>query len=423
MKSVRTGMCTATVASSTTEPAPAAGGRVEAVDALRGFALGGILLMNIEFYTRPLQGMALGFDPQWQGLDRFAGWFVAAFVQGKFWTLFSLLFGMGFAVLLERAEAARVSFDAIYARRLLVLLAIGVAHSTLAWAGDILVPYAITGFALWVLHRLIPREQLWRVGLLLYALPMLLVWLSVFALGALPAGGQEIADQSAQAAQALRDDYQAAARVYAEGTYREVVGQRIDDSLMQYGWFGSILPAILGMFLIGAWLHSSGVLRDPASHRAFFRNAFVVSFPAGLVLATWSARRLASADMTVLDAPLALWLTASMLGNLALCAAWGSAFLLLAMRPGSRVAAWLAPAGRMALTNYLMQSIAFTTLFYGYGAGLWGTVPRAMQVLLALAFFALQVLWSRVWMARFHLGPLEWLWRALTYLQLPAMRR
>lgn len=410
----------ATAAISTTDPVPAAGGRVPELDALRGFALLGILLMNIEFFTRPLQGIALGFDPQWQSVDRMAGLFVAAFVQGKFWTLFSLLFGMGFAVLFERAEATRQSFDAMFARRLTGLLAIGLLHSMLVWAGDILVPYAVAGFAMWLVFRAIPTAMLWRVGLIAYLLPLALMWVSVLALQVAPV---EVASDLSEASNELREAYASAAQVYAHGTYAEVVSQRVADSMLQYSWFVSILPAIFGVFLIGAWLQRSGVLREPAAHRGFFRSVFLATFPAGIVLATWAAYRLAETDMTVLDAQLAIRVTASMLGNLLLCAAWGSAFLLLAMRPGSRLVAVFEPAGRMALTNYLMQSVVFTTLFYGYGFGLWGEVSRAAQVAAAMAFFALQLAWSRAWMARFRLGPVEWLWRAWTWLQLPAMRR
>jgi uncharacterized protein len=410
----------ARAAISTTDGVPAAGGRVPELDALRGFALAGILLMNIEFFTRPLQGMALGMDPQWQGVDRLAALGVATLVQGKFWTLFSLLFGVGFAVMLERADAARASFDALFLRRLTGLLVIGLLHATLVWSGDILVPYALAGFVLWLVHRAIPAAQLWRVGVAVYALPLLLMWLSVLAVQALPAVGE--VEQHA-AARVLREEYATAAQVYAHGGFAEATAQRVRDSLMQYSWLGSILPAILGVFLIGAGLQRSGVLRDPVTSRPFFTGMFALAFPAGLVLASWSARRLAAIDVTVLDAQMGLYVTASTLANLMLCASYGSAFLLAATRPGSRLTPLLAPAGRMALSNYLLQSLFFTTLFYGYGLGQWGAMPRAWQVLAALAFFALQVAGSHAWMARYRHGPVEWLWRAWTYLRLPAMRR
>ena len=403
---------------STTEPVPAGGGRVEALDALRGFALLGILLMNSEFFARPLQGIALGFDPQWQGLDRFAGLFVATFVQGKFWTLFSLLFGMGFAVMAERAGER---FDAVFRRRLAALLAIGIAHAFLLWAGDILVPYAVAGFLLWVAARFLPAEHFGRAGVLVYCLPLVLIWTSVLAVQVLPA--ETSAEQVAEATREYRDDYAAAARVYADGSYGEVTAQRIADSLMQYSWFSSILPSILGVFLIGVWLWRSGLLRDPAAHRGTWRCVTVIALPIGLPLAIAGEWLLLTNDPTALTPALALGVTLANLANLVLCAAYASAFLWLATRSGSRLAGWFAPAGRMSLTNYLMQSLAFTTLFYGYGLGLWGEVGRAGQVGAAIVFFGLQLSWSRAWFARFRIGPVEWLWRAVTWLRWPPLRR
>jgi len=405
----------ARAAISTADPAaPGASGRVPAVDALRGFALGGILLMNIEFFTRPLQGVALGIDPQWTGIDRLATLAVAALVQGKFWTLFSLLFGMGFAVMHERARAAGAHFDAIYARRLAFLGGLGAAHATFVWAGDILVPYFLGALVLWLLFRVVPAAQLWRVGLAIYLLPLVLMWTSVLTVALLPSA--TLAGMEAEG-QALRAAHDAAARVYAEGSFAEVTRQRLADSLQQYAWLVSILPSIVGVFLMGAWLHHRGVLRDPAAHRDWLAKGLAFCAPAAFVLAITGTRWMADLDVTVLGPRLAMAVTFSSLGNLFLCAVYGSGFLLLATRPDSRLPAWLAPAGCLALSNYLLQSLVFTTLFYGYGFGWWGEVPRAMQLLLAAGFFLLQVLLSRAWLARFDHGPVEWLWRKATYLR------
>jgi uncharacterized protein len=406
------------VATSTTEPAPAAGARVEALDAVRGFALLGILLMNSEFFARPLQGVALGVDPQWQGLDRLAGLLVATFVQGKFWTLFSLLFGVGFAVLGERAGER---FDSMFRRRLAVLLAIGLAHAFLVWAGDILVPYAVAGFGLWIVARCVPATAFGRAGVLLYCMPLLPMWTSVLALQLLPSAPR--GELAAQSAQAYRDSYEAAAHVYADGSFVQVTAQRIVDSLLQYSWFSSILPGILGLFLIGAWLWRTGCLREPAAHRAAWRRTLAIALPLGAPLAVVGEWLQLESDPLVLTPVLALGATLSSFGNLALCAAYGSGLLLLVTRPASRLAPWLAPAGRLSLSNYLAQSLVFTALFYGYGFGLWGEIGRAAQIGLACAFFTLQLLVSRAWLAHFRIGPVEWLWRAAAWLRWPALRR
>lgn len=404
-----------------------AGERLLVLDALRGFALLGIALMNVEFFTRPMQGAMLGMDPALQGFDYAAGWAVMAFVQGKFWTLFSLLFGMGFAVMLERADALRADpgFNGLYLRRLLVLLAIGTAHALLLWPGDILVPYALAGFFLLLLARSMECGMLWKLGLGLYFVPVGLMWLMVLAVSAAqlnPEAGAGMAKEMARAAEELHEAYAAAETVYRDGTWLEVTRQRWKDTLMQYGWMPMFLPAVLGMFLLGAWLLRSGKMRDVAAHRAFFRRLLLAGGPVGALLAVAAMPHLAGADMTVATPSLGWGVMLMTTASLLLCLAYASAVVLAVSGPFPGLGRWLAPVGRMALTHYLLQSTIFSTLFYGYGFGLWGRVPRAWQVVLVFAVFALQVLLSRAWMARFRYGPMEWLWRALTYGRAPALR-
>jgi len=401
--------------------------RIAILDVLRGFALLGIALMNIEFFTRPLQGVMLGLDPALSGIDYVVGWSIAAFVQGKFWTLFSLLFGMGFAVMLERADGLRADpgFAGLYARRLLVLLVIGFAHATLIWAGDILVPYAIGGFLLLLLFRNTPVSQLWKWGLALYFVPVVLLWLIVGTLATAqldPTAAAGVAKDLAEGSRELREAYVRAEIVYRDGGYLEVVRQRFQDSLMQYGWMPMLLPAVVGMFLLGVWFIRAGVMRAPHQHVSLFRRLLWLGGVSGTVLVVLAMQHMDGADMTVPTLTLAVGTTWMNLGSLLLCLAYTSALVLLTLGPLPVLRDWLGPVGRMALTNYLLQSIAFSTLFYGYGFGLWGQVPRAQQVLLVLAFFVVQVLLSRCWLARFRYGPVEWVWRALTYGKAPAMR-
>ena len=401
--------------------------RIAVLDVLRGFALLGIALMNIEFFTRPLQGMMLGLDPALSGVDYVVGWSIAAFVQGKFWTLFSLLFGMGFAVMLERADGLRADpdFARIYARRLLVLLLIGFAHATLIWAGDILVPYAIGGFLLLLLFRNTPVSQLWKWGLALYFVPVLLLWLIVGALAAAnldPSAATDVANELAESSRDMREWYAAAEIAYRDGGYIDVVRQRFQDALMQYGWMPMIVPSVFGMFLLGAWFIRAGVMRAPQAHAALFHRLLWLGGVFGTVLVVIAMQNMEGTDMAVPTVALAVGTTWMSLGSLLLCLAYTSALVLLTVGPLPVLRDWLGPIGRMALTNYLLQSMAFSTLFYGYGFGLWGQVPRAQQVLLVLAFFVVQMLLSRWWMARFRYGPVEWVWRALTYGKAPTMR-
>lgn len=401
--------------------------RIPVLDVLRGFALLGIALMNIEFFTRPLQGIMLGMDPGLSGIDYAADWAIAAFVQGKFWTLFSLLFGMGFALMLERADGLRADpgFVRVYARRLVVLLLIGFAHATLLWAGDILLPYAVGGFVLLLLFRNTPVSSLWKWGLALYVVPVVLLWLSVGALAAAqldPTTAAGVTKELAEGSRELREGHAAAEIVYRDGGYLQVVRQRLQDSLMQYGWMPMLVPAIVGMFLLGAWFIRSGVMRAPQAHAALFRRLLLLGGPLGTVLVVLAMQYIEGADMTVPTPALAIGTTWMTLGSLLLCLAYTSALVLLTHGPLPALRDWLGPVGRMALSNYLLQSLVFSTLFYGYGFGLWGQVARAPQVLLVLVVFVGQVLLSRWWLTRFRYGPVEWVWRALTYGTVPAMR-
>jgi uncharacterized protein len=372
--------------------------------------------------------MMLGFDDGLAGLDRSVGWAIAAFVQGKFWALFSLLFGMGFALMLERADALRADpgFNRIYARRLALLLLIGLLHATLLWAGDILVPYALGGFALLLMFRNTPASQMRVLGLVFYFVPLALMWSAAgfYALAQLdPAAGAEMAREMGKAGVEFEAAYAQADAVYRSGSYLEVVQQRVRDTLMQYSMLPMMLPAIVGMFLLGASLLREGVMRDPVAHRRLFRALLWLGGPLGALLAVRAMRHMEHADMILPTIALAGATTAMMLGSLLLCLAYLSAIVLLLHGPMPGLGRWLAPVGRMALSNYLLQSLVFSTLFFGYGFGLWGEVSRSAQVVLVLVFFALQIVLSRWWLARFRYGPVEWLWRAGTYGTRPPMRR
>jgi uncharacterized protein len=406
----------------------AADARSAPLDAVRGVALLGIALMNVEFFARPLQGMLLGFDSSLDGLDYAVGWFIAAFVQGKFWTLFSLLFGMGYALMLGRADTlpADPDFHRVYARRLALLLLFGLLHTTLLWAGDILVSYALGGFVLLLLFRNTPTRQLPLVGLLLYWIPCALLWMgaAVFTLAQLhPESGAAMGQDAAAATEELQIAYAEAARVYREGGYFDAVGQRLRDTAMMLQWLPMMLPAIVGVFLIGMWFVRSGVMPAPTAHWPLLRRLFWIGGPIGAVMATLAMRHLEHADMLQPTLGLAAATTAMMAASLLLCLAYFAALMWMTSVAAPALGAWLAPAGRMALSNYLLQSLLFSTLFYGYGFGWSGEVGRAQQAGLVLVVFLLQLVASRWWLARFRHGPMEWLWRFGTYGRRPSLRR
>ena len=385
--------------------------RIATLDVLRGLALLGILLMNMEAFVGPLDLSTGGIDPHWQGVDRWADAFVYIFVQGKFFTLFSLLFGAGFAVMAQRAEVAGRDFTRFYLRRSLGLLGIGLVHALLLWSGDILVVYALLSFLL-LAFREAPRAWLPVMGVLAYLAAIGLMLL----LGALMllVPDEVTAAQATHAQAAIEAQRQA----YGHGTYGQAVLQRLRDFGASLGALLVVGPQVLGMFLIGSWFARSGAIAHPGAHQRLFTWLRRGALPLGLALmlvCTWYQPWLAPGRFDLRSAAV---YGGSALAGLLMCLgylAWGVRW--------SHALRWLAPAGRMALSNYLGQSLVCTLLFYGYGLGWFEQMGRAWQLLFAVALFAAQVALSRAWLRHFRFGPMEWLWRAITYWRWPPLRR
>ncbi|WP_407351076.1 DUF418 domain-containing protein [Luteimonas sp. R10] len=386
--------------------------RIGLLDALRAFALLGIFLVNIEWFTRPWQEFGNGVASGLAGIDHAAAWGVHVFVAGKFWILFSLLFGIGFAVMMARAEKAGRPFRALYLRRTAALLVIGIAHALLLWAGDILHTYALAALLLLALRDLRPRTQL-VLGLSIYYGLCLLALLGAAVAGLVPGAAEEGAARAFSADPGATAE---AARAYAEGGFARVSGQRAADfaRFLLNDFF--VVPMALGVFLVGSWLLRSGRIGDVAAQRPFFRRLAGFGLPLGLGLSLWAASIGVGLDAAGNDAR---WLLANALMSLgALPLALGYlALVALAWSTdaGARALGLLAPAGRMALSHYLLQSLVGSLVFYGYGLALWGRIGHAGLLLLAAVVFALQVATSRWWLARFRFGPVEWLWRWATY--------
>lgn len=366
--------------------------RLTHVDALRGFALLGILLVNLLAFSGPsfLYVPPLSW---WQGLDRWVEWAVLVAAEGGFYTIFSVLFGWGFGRWMrKRGAAARKRF----AQRLGWLLVIGLVHLFGIWVGDILTHYALIGFLLLPFATTSARATaLWGAGF--YALGI-----ALFA--TVPADGPT---QDAQALVAL----------YGDGGFGAILAARAERGTAVVASVIAYLPIVLGLFLMGASLAKSRTFERVVEERAV-RSTLGWATAAGLAIglplkAVYGVELLAGDDTQRL-------LFSTALGGPALGFAYLSAMTLwltsaTRSRWRGRIESALASAGRMALSVYLTQSIVMTLIFYGYGLGLYGVVGPASGVLLALALFTAQVAVARWWLARFRFGPAEWLWRSLTY--------
>lgn len=385
-------------------------GRIELIDALRAVALFGILQVNIQSFLWG-GGEPLGYFPTPPGpLETALYLAVGTFVSLKFLSLFALLFGFGFALQMRglRRRYGLEEGKARYRRRLGFLLAVGVLHGTLLYYGDILTAYALCGFVLVgyadarPARLLAATRRFWVAHLVLTAAFVLLADRS----------GQ-VAD--AAAAQRLPHELFDRFAVMVAGGFGEQLTWRVPDYLAQQS---SVLltsvPFIVGLFTLGALAARLGWLTRPRRHPRVWRAARALG-AVGLALSalgTWFDYRGALESP---GDPGMLGYTLMNLGfpALALYLAW---VVHRQDRAWMRTAvAWLAPAGRMPLTNYLMQSLLMGALLSGWGLG-WGRFAgRAELALLALLIVAVQIVASRWWIGHMGQGPVEALWRRVTY--------
>jgi uncharacterized protein len=511
--------------------------RLDALDVLRGFALIGICIANVEFFNRPVVESGQGIPAGLHGLDWLVAFLVAYLVSGKFWTIFSLLFGMGFALMLERARVTGRPFAPTYGRRVGVLLAIGLLHHTLLWSGDILISYAAGALALmlallaparvlvtaliacialpqmpglgllgWLLAPVVlaslvalylRTRQAWlfplvtigtgllmllaallaasgskgddttmltAVGAIFTGLGLLACWrgpaeqkplrigvqivLLTYCLIAVEAGmrhfapvagqtagvssspsniGANSAPEHADHSRVLRYREQVARSteeraVLTQGSYPDAVTMRfrqLDERMVDEVGFSVLL---VGVFLIGVWFVRSGVIARAAEHKPLYRRLAIIGIPLGVGLGLLGSLIATGRPPGVDDGGHDLAHALLSLGSLPAALGYiGAVMLMLHSRGALARIRLLAPFGRMALSNYLMQSLVFSLLFYAHAMGLWG-IGRTTQVGIALGLCALQIGLSHWWLARFQYGPVEWVWRALTYLTWPPMR-
>jgi uncharacterized protein len=390
--------------------------RIVEVDMLRGFALFTVLLEN-------MYGFGADSIAWSSATDKLAFGVMQVFVESKSWTLFSILFGFGFALQLERAHATGFSVLPTYLRRLAVLFALGAAHALL-FDGDILMLFAELGLGLLVVRRLPTRSLLLLAAALLLVFPLVRLASAHEPRG--PVGSAEI--------ERARDRLERKQRshVYAIGSFAEVVADNSDaipaNPLEDVATPESGL-AVFAMFLLGFSVGRSGLVRDIPGHAAAL--ARVRAWGLGIGLGAMAAKQVlaATAGYEVFRAQRAgpgVELAGDLVfavGTTALALGYAAALILAAQtRRGRAVLAPLAVVGRLSLTVYLTQTLMFTTLFYGYGFGQAFRLGPAAVTGWAVAFFAVQVLACQWWSRRFRFGPMEWLWRSLTYLRWQPLR-
>ena len=394
--------------------------RIVTLDIVRGVAVMGILAMNIVAFAMPFQAY---MNPAALGAESaadYASWaFNFVLIDGKMRGLFSFLFGASMLLVIERSQASGEMGASIHFRRMFWLLIFGLAHFYLIWFGDILAGYAQAGMIAYLFHRLSPKALV-RSGIALLLVQTLIFAGLAFATfylqsaAALPDAPADIVrewESSERMLGPLSGEELAAERNLFLGDWSGIVEHRLRHNpwkpftgLLFFGW------ETLAYFLFGMALLKTGFFRGtwaPARYRRIVLIGYGIGIPVYAALAYLLARDGFSAPMllacsmaaTVPFRPLMVIATA--------------ALIILLTRRGGALTTRIAATGRTAFTNYLGTSILMTTLFYGYGFGLFMSMSRIELWIVVVAMWVLMLLWSKPWLERFRYGPLEWLWRSL----------
>ncbi|MEV6597901.1 DUF418 domain-containing protein [Actinoplanes sp. NPDC051346] len=385
--------------------------RIPVVDALRGFALFGILMVNITYFASAYHGTGLE-DPGFSGpLDRGVRYLVAVLFETKFYLLFSFLFGYSFTLQLASAARSGSRFVPRFLRRLAVLFAIGAFHAVVLFPGDILTTYACLGLLLLAARRVRPARAL-RTAIALLTVTAGAYMIVAAVQSAAGGGGLDPVAVGAQAQRATEGLRGGPGSVIA--TY---LGE-LPDVVALLVFFQA--PAALAAFLLGLAAGKRTLLADLTHSGPALRRIIRIGVPVGLIGGIvyahaslehpGTAYQLFALGVDMLTAPF-------------LAAAYAAIVLRWASSAqGRRTAEALSPAGRMTLTAYLTQSLVCALIFTGYGAAMVGRLSPLAVLALALVLFAVQLAACRWWMSRHPYGPLEWLLRAATNAEWPRWR-
>ncbi len=385
--------------------------RIEFIDILRGFAVLGILVVNMYGFAGARDG---SYNLGWPSdLDRLLIVLSEFLIRAKFYTLFSFMFGWGMGLQMIRAQDKGVNFVPLYLKRLFILLAIGLIHAILIWSGDILTNYALMGFVLLLFRNQSPKRLL-IVALLVLAIPFLInmPWDIV----------ETFRSRYAEFLELFRVE-NIGTQGYVDGNFIEITKIRLNSTIFSVGnmiyFAGNIFP----VFLLGLYVAKRRIFESVEDHLPLIKRVLVGGLIIGVIFnGLFIIFQLLAANNSwpswlPLDYQRVLIVGSRTIGAPALAMFYTTGFILLSRREfwRERLSSTLGAVGRMALTNYLMHSIILTVIFYGYGLGLYGRSTPTVGLILTAILFYVQIRYSRWWFTQYQYGPFEWLWRSLTY--------
>lgn len=404
--------------------------RIALIDVLRGLSLFGIIAANMRGFEGP-RAAYFHTSTLWQTRSDF--WvqaFVDTFIQGKFITLFAFLFGVGFVLQFTRAESRHGNFAPTYRRRLFALILIGALHQLLFWWGDVLVTYGLGGFLLMLFRKRRSKTVLiWTLAFML--VPCVGSTGYVVFRHFRPQSPQrqaqtKIRAQRNELEQAI--DLRKTIEIHQSGGYARIFVRRLDDVKDEAASQGGVVLYTLPLFLLGLLAFRQGFFQDPEGKRHLLKWGLVIGLAAGIPMnigATWlqylfDNQAPGSPPSAVLTG--LVWLR--IFGRPVLSMGYACAIGLLFLNGGWRRRMMpFGAIGRTALTNYLLQTVVCTTIFNSYGGGLFGRMHLAALFVLSVVIYALEAPLSQWWLGRYRFGPVEWVWRTMTYGQAPEMKR
>lgn len=382
--------------------------RIESLDIIRGFALFGIFLVNMPAFQWPeIVGDSYMLSAELNEVDQWIRLFFDVFIQAKFYTIFSFLFGVGFYIFMKRAETKGFNYYVLFSKRVTVLAMFGFLHLTLLWYGDILLTYAVAGFFLMFFYKRKAKTMVvWIVTLFLLVSGVLSLhliipqeWMEEVML--------EVQDEG-------REKVEEAIDVYQNASFGEWISYRWDNEVIPVlENMPFSVPAVLLMFLIGLYASKRGIFHDFPAHRTFVQRAMIVSLLASLPFTIgivslhfgWWAYGI----MTHYAIRSLLYISGIFLSLFYICVL----LFLLEKETWRRLLKPFSYAGRLALTNYIMQTLVGVGIYKGLG--LFGEVNLLIGTMICSIVFPLQMVFSYLWLKKYKFGPLEWVWRKLTY--------
>jgi len=386
--------------------------RIISLDLLRGVAIAGILIMNIQSFSMPsvayINPTAYG---DFEGLNRWTWIFSHLLANGKFMSIFSMLFGAGVLLFTGSAESKGLNSAVLHYRRMLWLLLFGLMHAYLFWMGDILVCYSLCGM-LCFLYRNKRPAFLIRCALAFFLVPMII---DVFLNWSMPYWPEETVRTTIESWVPGAENIQHQLAVY-RGGWRAQMELRIPAAIfMQTGvFFMGTFWQVMALMLLGMALHKWNIITGGRS-REFYLHMTLIGLGTGYLLSLTGVLINFQAAWTM-EYSMFLGSQFNYLGSPAV--ALGYTGLVLLVSNSGRLKRFIrgfSALGRTAFSNYIFQTLICTTIFYGHGMGLFGSVERKYLLLIVVGVWIIQLLLTTLWLRRFRQGPLEWFWRSLTY--------